>query len=148
VCFAGQVHTRSVRTLAVAASSIALLASACSSDSSAADAGSPLARPASSGSIHIVSPTDGEVIDGSDVPVQVKLTGAKVVQATTTNVVPGQGHLHLTLDGEVVTMNFSTTDTLTDVSPGLHTLQVEFVASDHLPFDPRVIEQMTFQVKR
>lgn len=148
MCFAGQVHTRSVRTaLAVAASCIALLASACSSDSAPADEGSPLARPASSGSIHIVSPTDGEVIHGSEVPVEVKLTGAKVVQATTTNVVPDQGHLHLTLDGEVVTMNFSTTDTLTDVSPGLHTLQVEFVASDHLPFDPRVIEQVTFQVK-
>ena len=123
------------------------LAAACSGGSSTSGPASSLSRPSSTGTIQIVSPTDGEVIRGSDVPVKVKLTGAKVVAATTTNIVADEGHLHLTLDGEVVSMNFSTTDTLTDVSPGIHTLQVEFVASDHLPFDPRVIEQVTFQVK-
>jgi hypothetical protein len=112
--------------------------------------GSPtvLARPSSTGRLSIVSPQDGEVFHASTVPVAVKLAGARVVPATTTNIAPDEGHLHLTLDGNIVTMNFTTTDQLTDVTPGLHTLQVEFVASDHLPFDPRVIEQVTFQVKR
>ena len=36
---------------------------------------------------------------------------------------------------------------LTAVQPGLHVLRVEFVASDHLPFDPRVIAQVAFEVK-
>jgi hypothetical protein len=33
------------------------------------------------------------------------------------------------------------------VAPGQHTLRVEFVASDHLPFDPRVISEVVFEVK-
>jgi hypothetical protein len=96
-----------------------------------------------------VSPTDGQVFTGTDVvPVRVKLTGARVVPASTTNITPDQGHLHITLDGEIVAMNFGLSDQLTGVTPGIHTLQVEFVASDHLPFDPRVIEQVTFKVER
>jgi Domain of unknown function (DUF4399) len=144
VCFPERVHEPRVRWAAVAA---LLLLTACSNGSAASDTGTPISRPSSTGEITIVSPTDGEAIHGSDVPVTVRLRGAKVVPATTTNVVPDQGHLHLTLDGEVVTMNFGLSDTMTDVAPGLHTLQVEFVATDHLPFDPRVIQQVTFTVK-
>jgi hypothetical protein len=107
-----------------------------------------LARPSSTGKLSIVSPIDGQVIHGSTVQVRTKLTGATVVPASTTNITPDQGHLHITLDGEVVAMNFGLTDQLTGVTPGIHTLQVEFVASDHLPFDPRVIQQVTFEVQR
>jgi hypothetical protein len=95
----------------------------------------------------IVSPTDGEQIHGSTVHVAVELTGAKIVQTTSTNVVPTEGHLHVSLDGEIVAMNFGLTDDVPNVTPGPHVLQVEFVASDHLPFDPRVIAQTTFEVK-
>jgi hypothetical protein len=127
---------------------ISLFAVACGSGPGSGS-GSPtaLARPSSTGQITIESPSNGEVFHSSTVPVKVKLTGAEVVPATTTDIVPDQGHLHLTLDGNIVTMNFGTTDTLTDVASGLHTLQVEFVATDHLPFDPRVIQQVTFEVK-
>jgi hypothetical protein len=44
-------------------------------------------------------------------------------------------------------MNFGLTDDVPNVTPGPHVLQVELVASDHLPFDPRVIAQTTFEVK-
>jgi len=87
------------------------------------------------------------VVRGSDVPISVKLTGATVVPATTTSVVPTQGHIHVSLDGELVAMNFGLSDTVHDVQPGPHVLQVEFVASDHLPFNPRVIAQTTFESK-
>jgi hypothetical protein len=33
---------------------------------------------------------------------------------------------------------------LQGVSPGRHTLQAEFVAADHGPFDPRVTAAVTF----
>jgi hypothetical protein len=33
---------------------------------------------------------------------------------------------------------------LHDVAPGPHTLTAEFVAADHLPFDPPVVAQLTF----
>jgi len=45
-------------------------------------------------------------------------------------------------------MNFSADATIPNVSPGRHLLNVEFVASDHLPFDPRVITGCVFFVKR
>jgi hypothetical protein len=127
---------------------VALITAACSGSGTDADSPTALARPSSTGHLTIVSPTDGEVITSSDVPVRVKLTGAQVVPASTTNITHDQGHLHLTLDGAIVTMNFGLTDELTGVTPGIHTLQVEFVASDHLPFDPRLIEQVTFEVQK
>ena len=126
---------------------IALLTTACSSDASTAGSPSVLARPSSTGTLTIVSPTDGQVVHGTSVRVRTELTGARVVAASTTDVVPDEGHLHITLDGEIVAMNFGLSDELTGLTPGIHTLQVEFVASDHLPFDPRVIEQVTFEVK-
>ena len=96
----------------------------------------------------IVSPKDGQVFHGADVPVKVMLHDAKIVPATTTNIVPDEGHLHISLDGEIVSMNLGLTDELHDVAPGIHVVQVEFVASDHLPFDPRVIQQVAFEVHR
>jgi hypothetical protein len=93
-----------------------------------------------------VTPTDGEVVHGS-VDVKVQLENATIVPVTTTNITPDQGHLHLYLDDQIESMNFSTSAKLTAVQPGLHVLRVEFVASDHLPFDPRVIAQVAFEVK-
>jgi hypothetical protein len=148
VCFAERVHGKRWGLALAATLSLVLVSSgACGGSGSDTGSASTLARPSSTGQLTIVSPTDGEVFHDPTVPVKVKLTGARVVPATTTNIVPDEGHLHLTLDGNIVTMNFTTTDQLTDVTPGLHTLQVEFVASDHLPFDPRVIEQVTFEVQ-
>jgi hypothetical protein len=132
----------------VTIAAIAVLATACSSTGSTAGSPAVLARPSSTGKLTIVSPTDGQVIHGTSVPVRTKLTGARIVPSSTTNITPDQGHLHLTFDGEIVAMNFGLTDEITGVTPGIHTLQVEFVASDHLPFDPRVIEQVSFEVKR
>ena len=40
-----------------------------------------------------------------------------------------------------MTITASTDTTLTILTPGTHILQVEFVANDHAPFDPRVIAE-------
>jgi hypothetical protein len=124
---------------------VASIAASCSAGGASSAATST--RPASPAKLTIVSPTDGERINGSTVHVAVELSGAKIVQATSTNVVPTEGHLHVSLDGEIVAMNFGLTDDVPNVTAGPHVLQVEFVASDHLPFDPRVIAQTTFEVK-
>jgi hypothetical protein len=129
---------------------LAVVLGACSSATSASS-GTPTApvsaRPGSPAKVQIITPTNGEEIHDSTVAVKVKLIGATIVQATSTNIVPTQGHLHLYLDDQIESMNFSTATTIGDVSPGLHTLKVEFVASDHLPFDPRVIAQVAFEVR-
>jgi len=108
----------------------------------------PSPRPSSPAKIQILSPRNGATVNGPTVHVRVLLTGARIVPAVTTHITPTQGHLHVYLDGKIVSMNFSADATIPDVSPGRHLLNVEFVASDHLPFDPRVITGCVFFVKR
>jgi hypothetical protein len=105
------------------------------------------ARPRSPAKLTIVSPKNGQVIHGSTVPIRVRLQNARIVPATTADIVPDEGHLHVYIDDQLVSMNFGLTDDVSDVAPGLHVLKVEFVASDHLPFDPRVIVQEAFEVR-
>ena len=70
---------------------------------------------------------------------KVSLKDADVVPATTTDIVPDEGHLHVILDDQLISMTGDTTQILANLTPGQHLLKVEFVASDHAPFDPRVI---------
>ena len=128
----------------------ALMMTACGSTNGSADGGSPppSPRPSSPAQITIVSPKEGSVVRGPSVVVRVKLTGATIVPATTKNITPTTGHLHLSLDGKLISMNYQATQTLPDVPPGPHVLKVEFVAADHLPFNPRVITGVTFTVKQ
>jgi hypothetical protein len=139
---------RSVR-LAIAILAVTLLASACSIGSVVVgDTSTPDVRPRSPAKVAILSPTNGQVVHGSDVRIRVQLTGAKIVPATTTDIVPTRGHLHVYLDDQIVSMNFKLTGDIGDVRPGMHVLRVEFVASDHLPFDPRVFTAVTFEARR
>jgi hypothetical protein len=130
---------------------VALGAAACSkstvSGGSSSPTGRPTSRPSSTAQLMLVSPTNGEVIHGTSVSVNVKLTGATIVPATSANVVPDQGHLHVYLDNQLAAMNFQLDGVIPSVSAGVHILRVEFVATDHAPFDPRVIVQVTFQVQ-
>jgi hypothetical protein len=43
-------------------------------------------------------------------------------------------------------MNYGLRHRLPKLPPGQHVVQVEFVAADHAPFDPRVLTQTAFQV--
>jgi hypothetical protein len=109
----------------------------------------PTARPSSPATVTIESPTNGESFkSGTEIPVRVDLTGAKIVKQTTKNITPTTGHLHLLVDNAVVSMNYATAETLKGVKPGMHVMKVEFVAADHLPFDPRVISAVTFEVTK
>ncbi|HYU93382.1 MAG TPA: hypothetical protein VEN95_07885 [Actinomycetota bacterium] len=135
--------------LAMAILAVAVVACACSKGSgSAGSTPTPYVRPSSPATVAILSPTNGQVVHGSDVRIRVELTGAKIVPATTTDIVPTKGHLHVYLDDQIVSMNFKLTGDIGDVTPGMHVLRVEFVASDHLPFDPRVFTAVTFEAKR
>ncbi|MDP9243012.1 MAG: DUF6130 family protein [Actinomycetota bacterium] len=106
------------------------------------------ARPSSPAKIEILSPKNGDVVHGTSLHLKLALQNAKVVPANTTDIVPNQGHVHVLLDSKVVTMTFGLQQTLHGLTPGSHLLEVEFVASDHAPFDPRVLAQpVTFEVK-
>ena len=131
------------RTLTAALAALAVLAAACGGGSSSGGTPTPTARARQSNpaKLSIVRPTNGEMIHGSSTKLVVSLEGARIVKPTTTHIVPTKGHIHVLIDGKIISMNYGLT-------PGNHVLQVEFVASDHLPFDPRVIAAVTFEVKR
>ena len=128
---------------------VTLLLVACGGGSSAASPTTSTSggRPSSTAKLSIVSPANGSVVHGSTVRVRLSLSGAHIVQATSTVLRPDEGHVHLIMDGKLISMNYSLNDTLTAVSPGHHLLQAEFVANDHAPFDPRVIAVSSFDVK-
>jgi hypothetical protein len=104
-------------------------------------------RPSSTAKLSIVAPKVGEVVHGSSVDLHVKLQGAKLVPATTTHIVPDEGHLHVILDDSLISMTRGLEQTIPDVPPGEHRISVEFVASDHAPFDPRVVSVVAFEVR-
>ena len=104
-------------------------------------------RPSSTAKLSIVAPMVGQVVHGTNVDLRVKLQGAKLVPATTTHIVPDEGHLHVILDDTLISMTEGLEQTIPDVPPGEHRIMVEFVASDHAPFDPRVVSVVAFEVK-
>lgn len=115
-------------------------------------AGSPAPRPAagprpySTATLAIVSPAPGERVAGPTLHVRIRLTGATVVPQTSTDLKPDQGHIHLSLDGKVVSMAYGVEQDVA-VTPGPHLLTAEFVATDHFPFNPRVVKTVTFDVQ-
>ena len=104
-------------------------------------------RPASTAKLAIVSPKNGEVVTGTTVQMKVSLKDATIVRSTTTDIVPDEGHLHVILDDQLISMTGETTQLLANLTPGQHLLKVEFVANDHAPFDPRVIAAVAFEVQ-
>jgi hypothetical protein len=104
-------------------------------------------RPASPAQISITSPADGSTVTGTMIHVVVDLTGAQVVQATSSNISPTMGHVHLYIDGNLQYMAYTLSQDF-PVHAGTYTIKAEFVASDHFPFNPRVYSKpIVFTVK-
>jgi hypothetical protein len=136
--------------LALAALAVVLLG-ACSSAGSSTPTSTPAptslaARPTSTAKLTILAPRNGQTLSRHSPEVRLGLAGAKIVAHTTTRIRPDQGHLHLLVDGKLVAMNYGLNEQLPSLTPGQHLVQVEFVAADHAPFDPRVLTQAAFNV--
>jgi hypothetical protein len=129
----------------VLAALVLVIVAACTTAPSASPSAAPSSsvtgsRPSSPAVVTIVQPTPNQVVTGSTVHVVIALQNATIVPATTTNIRPDQGHVHLYVDNVLVSMNYGLTQDL-PVHPGTYVLKAEFVAADHAPFDPRVISQ-------
>jgi hypothetical protein len=104
-------------------------------------------RPSSPAKLTIVAPRNGATVRASGAELEVTLAKAKIVNQTTRNIKPSEGHIHVLVDDQLVTMNYQLSGKLPKLDPGTHVVKVEFVAADHLPFDPRVLTQAAFVVK-
>ncbi len=103
-------------------------------------------RPKSTAALAIVSPAPGERVSGTTLHVRIQLTGGTIIPQTSTDLSPDKGHVHLSVDGRVVSMAYGVEQDV-PVTPGTHLLTAEFVATDHFPFNPRVLKTVTFDVQ-
>ena len=103
-------------------------------------------RPTSAASLAFVRPTEGQRVATDQIEVVMELSGGRIVASASTTVTPDTGHVHVSLDGTLVSMTYGLVQVvdLTETTLGQHTLEAEFVAADHGPFDPRVIASVTF----
>jgi hypothetical protein len=129
---------RSVALLLIA---LALVAAGCGKDDTPAKA-----RPSTTARLQLLQPVPNQV-SGPDLTVKVNLIGAKVVPRTSSKLRGDEGHIHLSLDGRLVSMAYGTTQKLDGLKAGPHSLQAEFVAADHQPFSNRIVAAVLFTVK-
>ncbi len=128
---------------------VALVTTACGGGAGPSDdeatPSAAIERPTTDAVLEIVQPAQGETV-GRDVVVEISLEGATVSDLTSQDLRPDEGHLHVLLDDELISMTSDLESEIANVEPGTHLLKVEFVANDHAPFDPRVIVAVQFEV--
>jgi hypothetical protein len=138
------------RLLVALVASLALTAAACGGGDGPDDPGggsTEAARPSSPATIAIKAPKNGAVVKAGDLDLKLGLEGGEVVDPSEREVTPTTGHIHVELDGVVVSMRYGLEQTIEVAEPGTHTLRVEFVAADHRPFDPRVFADVAFTAR-
>lgn len=131
--------TSVLRTAAVVS---IVLATACS------NGGQSSSRPRSSATVSIIEPEVNAVVSGEKFRVEIGLEDGRIVKETSRDLTPGEGHVHVSIDGQIQSQTYGLVQELKTPKAGTHLLQVEFVAKDHGPFDPRIIASAPFEVKR
>lgn len=132
-----------VKRPAVLLTTIALSLAACDSTPTPPTPTPSTVRPSSTAVISIVSPTPGQTVSTAGVTVKITLQRARIVPSPSANLKPDEGHVHLAVDGRTITLLAGLEVSTGPLTPGPHLIQVEFSASDHGPFNPRVIRQVT-----
>jgi hypothetical protein len=126
----------------IAAAALLVAASACGGSGS-----QEASRPSSPAKVSIAQPQPGARLSGETLEVRVVLTNGTIVDETSRDLTPTtEGHLHVSVDGEILSQTYGLNQELEMPEPGRHLLQVEFVAKDHGPFQPRVIASAPFEV--
>ena len=116
-------------------------AGACSSKTASSST-----RPVTNARLVITTPQPNQVMP-PDFTLQLQLIGARVVNRTTGKLSPTEGHIHVSIDGKLVSMAFGASQDLHGLTPGAHVLLAEFVATDHRSFKNPVKETAFFTVK-
>jgi hypothetical protein len=133
-------------TLVVVTATAAVLLAACSSTPSSS--ASTATRPATPARLEILAPRSGAVV-GPRPTLRLKLSGARLATAaaSASGVPTDQGFVHVYVDDQLVSVLYSLTQKLPPLDAGAHTVRVEFVAVDHVPFANKVMDSTRFSVK-
>jgi hypothetical protein len=138
-----------MKRLAIVLIALGLTFAACSSgtDNATPSVTPSSGRPSSTAVLKIVSPTPLQKVPTSGVVVKISLTGAHIVPSGTTALKPDEGHVHLSVDGKIITYTGGLDVPTGPLTKGQHLLQVEFAASDHGPFNPRVTQAVAVEAQ-
>ena len=120
---------------------------ACAPDSSSSSGSTTVTRPTTPAKLAILYPQPGATTGRSFV-LKLSLTGATVVSPVqVTGIDPTEGHIHISVDGKLVSMAYGLTQRINGLTPGDHTVLASFVASDHRPFANEVLATVVFEVR-
>lgn len=99
--------------------------------------------PATPPTLKLTTPASGATVPAGTVQVAVETTGLTFTMPSNTNV-PGEGHVHFTLDDRPFIMSTDPDAEIKDVGPGTHTLKAELVQNDTKSFDPPITQTIEF----
>jgi hypothetical protein len=104
-------------------------------------------RPRSTATLTLLQPQPNTVVTQTTLHVEFQLSGGRIVQVVSKNLTPDTGHIHLSIDGRLISMNYQLSQdvSMQAFAPGPHLVQGEFVAVDHAPFNPRVITKVIIE---
>lgn len=134
---------RSIRLALVVLSLAALVGTAAVLGGCAKSTAEGTSGTAPTPTLELTTPTSGGTVAAGDVSISVKTTGLKFTMPSNT-VVPGEGHVHFTLDDEPFKMSTSPDYVYEGVAAGEHTLTAELVQNDTKPLSPPVKQEITF----
>ena len=95
----------------------------------------PALKPAAGASVKVLSPKEGQLFKGDQIPLRFTLVKGK-----------RGSHVHAYVDGELMGMFQSSQGTLTGIRPGAHTLELRVVAEDHKT-ELNATDKVRFSVK-
>jgi hypothetical protein len=106
-------------------------------------------RPTSTASLAFLRPDAGTSVDDGRLEVVLDLEGGTIVNEASADLAPDTGHIHLTVDGRLVSMTYGVVQVVDvrSLPPGEHDLRAEYVAADHAPFSPRVVASIAFRTE-
>lgn len=139
------IRTASAVGLVVALGLLAACAQTTPSDDSGAQTANP-GTPAAAPTLRLTVPEAGATVPAGTVKVAVETTGLEFVMPGGDNV-PGEGHVHFTLDDRPEVMSVEKEALIRDVTPGTHRLVAELVGNDTEPLDPPVRQEIEFVVE-
>lgn len=98
----------------------------------------------SDATVGFASPQDGDTVPaGQPIPVEIDLEGGELATSGS----DAGGHLHIFVDGSVISMPSTTTAEI-DLEPGEHELRVEYVDVQHASYDPPIQETITVTAEK
>lgn len=91
--------------------------------------------------VTIASPEAGDVVPANEpVALEVDLEGGELT-AENEAADPSKGHLHVYVDGQLVSMPSTATPEV-ELEPGDHEITVEFTQADHRSYEPRILDRV------